>query len=293
MRGRLRAFTIVELLIVIGIIAVLIALLLPALNKAQFSAGQLQCLANVRQLSTAINLYAITNDGWLPRYSNQLWPSACNLKDPRWPHGWMVLVFPYLNYAYPVYTCPLRPTITGNIGKYYFSRTGYYSTQVMYQVNGTDCAARASLAGPHKSYSDWSKPFGPVYDDTSDVDTDNTMRISNVAPDTVMLTDCVEGGENSLTELNLDSSSAGSQAMMGYDGIRSVALSSHSYLSASVAFFDQHAETVVRSTFLKDPNYHFTASSVLGSGNNDGEPGDLQVPRASVVGGYWTALAGD
>ena len=63
---RLRAFTLVELLVVIGIIAVMIGILLPALNKARQSANNLKCMANLRSIGQAINIYAAQSKGVLP-----------------------------------------------------------------------------------------------------------------------------------------------------------------------------------------------------------------------------------
>jgi prepilin-type N-terminal cleavage/methylation domain-containing protein/prepilin-type processing-associated H-X9-DG protein len=63
---RRTAFTLVELLVVIGIIAVLISLLLPSLNRAREQAKKAQCLSNLKQIGAALNMYANENDGELP-----------------------------------------------------------------------------------------------------------------------------------------------------------------------------------------------------------------------------------
>ncbi len=64
--GQQRGFTLIELLVVIAVIAILIAILLPALGKARAVAKNVKCMSNVRQMGLALTLYAPDNRSWYP-----------------------------------------------------------------------------------------------------------------------------------------------------------------------------------------------------------------------------------
>jgi prepilin-type N-terminal cleavage/methylation domain-containing protein len=65
--SRRRGFTLVELLVVIGIIALLISMLLPALNQVRKQAESTQCLAQLRQCGQVLYIYANQNKGYFPQ----------------------------------------------------------------------------------------------------------------------------------------------------------------------------------------------------------------------------------
>ena len=65
--GRRGGFTLVELLVVIGIIALLVGILLPTLNRARESGKRVACQSNLRQLGMAFAMYTGGNRGWYPR----------------------------------------------------------------------------------------------------------------------------------------------------------------------------------------------------------------------------------
>jgi prepilin-type N-terminal cleavage/methylation domain-containing protein/prepilin-type processing-associated H-X9-DG protein len=73
-RTRRTGFTLVELLVVIGIIALLISMLLPSLNKAREAAKRTACLSNIKQAGHAFIMYAGANNGKMPQHKgNSRW----------------------------------------------------------------------------------------------------------------------------------------------------------------------------------------------------------------------------
>jgi prepilin-type N-terminal cleavage/methylation domain-containing protein/prepilin-type processing-associated H-X9-DG protein len=84
------AFTLVELLVVIGIIALLISILMPALSKAREQAQRTKCLSNLHTAGLALNMYANENHQRLPASTGGgtwLWDLPYNVRDNIISHG--------------------------------------------------------------------------------------------------------------------------------------------------------------------------------------------------------------
>ena len=89
-------FTLIELLVVIAIIAILAAMLLPALNKAKAAGKRSQCTGNLKQLGSCIALYTSEWQDYLPTWS-LAGGNACH---------WPKLFAPYANHSYRPFNCP-------------------------------------------------------------------------------------------------------------------------------------------------------------------------------------------
>jgi prepilin-type N-terminal cleavage/methylation domain-containing protein len=169
-----QAFSLVELVVVIGIIGMLIALLIPALSAARQDATSIQCASQLKQLGQAFAIYAVGNNGYLPPWSGtHAFPSGSYgppLEDPGL--GWTeLLMSSYVSPKSAVYHCP---AFQGQ-GVTYFIEARWEAIQGFHtmQLSQIRTASSFILSGDCTAPDWYPPPFGISNVPFDDVDKDD------------------------------------------------------------------------------------------------------------------------
>jgi prepilin-type N-terminal cleavage/methylation domain-containing protein len=150
-------FSLVELIVVIGIVTLLIAFAMPALRYARMSAQTVKCAAQLREIGQALHAYASENHGSLPAWSDwHTWPP--DIDGDTFGPAWTIELIPYIGKPdSPVYNCPSFPLA----GKYrnYFLETQWCGRSGRSAMKLTDItmSGRFVLSGDTTNMSHYPK----------------------------------------------------------------------------------------------------------------------------------------
>lgn len=174
--GRASAFSLIELLVVLGIIAVLLTLLLPALGRAHRSAQAVQCAAKLRQIGVALFAYAADSRGDLPPTGAwQVFPDGMSVEDEP-GLAWTELLATKTDVTpdNALYDCPAFPP--GVRHNYFLTcRWPMVAGNHSVRLPQVRLSSQYVLGGDCTNSSEYPPPFGTSVKTTVDCDKDDLL----------------------------------------------------------------------------------------------------------------------
>ncbi len=173
-RRQVRAFSLIELLVVLAIIALLTGLLLPVLSAARDHARQLKCLTQLRSVGLMQSLYAQDHAGWFtPTGPTQQFGGNGSAPDGV-GKGWIELLVPYNDAnTLLVYNCPQLPEPTWV--SYFLTSRWVAGVRTVRAVRQSDMTHASSwlMAGDCTRQESYAAPLGLGFVNYDDVDKDD------------------------------------------------------------------------------------------------------------------------
>lgn len=166
-------FTLIEVLVVIGIIAILTSMIVPVLHTVRQQAQTVKCASQLKQIGSALQMYANANGGWLPAWSGwHTWPAGQS-EDSVGP-AWTLELAPFIGQPdAPVYNCPSFPGDEHFRNYFLAGQWAGHNNRHAMKLTDVTMTGRFVLAGDKTQRGLYPAPFGTSEHLLDDADPDD------------------------------------------------------------------------------------------------------------------------